>query len=168
MSINTVKVQTTGSSYSLPYGPSSDKLIYDCGQTLNVSVNIKKNFTIGDQVYKKSANGGYFEATYPVESSDNSFKLGFGAFLYVKPTNSSSYYLIGEDCNYTNSATNTNETTWNINLTDGDTLSFTFTIPDYAYNGQPLYLAISPGVVENPYTLITDYYFTSNPGRPKS
>ena len=84
MSINTVKVQTTGSSYSLPYGPSSDKLTYDCGQTLNVSVNIKKNFTIGDQVYKKSANGGYHEATYPVKSSDSSFKLGFGAFLYVK------------------------------------------------------------------------------------
>lgn len=173
MSINTVKVQTTGSSYTLPYGFSSNKLIYDCGQTLNVSVRIKNTFTIGNQAYTKQANGGYYKVTYSGGFSDSSFKLGFGAFLYVKPTDSSSYYLIGEDCNYTNSATNTQsetstDTTWTINLTDGQTLSFAFTIPDYAYNGQPLYLVICPGVVDGPSSSITDYYFTSDPRNPKS
>ena len=102
MSINDVKVKTTGDSYTLPYyNPYSNKLVYDCGQTLNVSAWIKDTFTIGNQVYKKQANGGYYKVTYSEGFSDSSFKLGFGAFLYVKPTDSSSYYLIGEDCDYT-------------------------------------------------------------------
>ena len=73
MSINTVKVQTTGSSYSLPYGFSSNKLIYDCGQTLQVSARFRGgSWTIGNQAYGRGENGGYASVTCYSGFSDDS------------------------------------------------------------------------------------------------
>lgn len=172
MSIEKVKVQTTGSSYSLPYRFSSNKLTYDCGQTLQVSAEFGGgSWTIGRQAYGKEANEGYSSVTcYSGFSDSNRFGLGCGAFLYVKPTGSSSYYLIDEDFYYitwgrnTQSETSTDDTTWT--LATNETVSFTFTIPDYAYNGQPLYLAICDCVIDTASYSTIDYYLMSDPRSP--
>ena len=172
MSIDNVKVQTTGSSYSLPYRFSSDKLTYDCGQTLQVSARFNEgSWTIGRQAYGRGENGGYSGVIcYSGFSDSNKFGLGCGAFLYVKPIGSNSYYLIDEDFYYitwgrnTQSETSTDDTTWT--LATNETVSFTFTIPDYAYNGQPLYLAICDCVVDTASYSTIDYYLMSDPRNP--